>query len=207
MNCTAILPRSCPRLCPTHLPLLSICKGLRKADPLWQRWASPPQIGTVSCKDYAHENPNRMSWIQVLLLMVGSSSPLCLWSTIFAHVQCGPELTPTQQALLLSQSGPMAGLTFFFHPDFVALPFPPSALPCLGPPPPLASLAHCFSHLPVWPSTRRPWPPPCSVFEGPGAGESRFLCGERCCKGVLRSGSSRVFECICQGLGLAGRPA
>ena len=49
-----------------------------------------------------------------------------------------------------------------------------------------------FSHLPVWPSTRRPWPPPCSVFEGRGAGESRFLCGERCCKGVCRESGARV---------------
>ena len=68
---TATLPRSCPRLCHTHLPLLSICKGL-----------------CLSCRDYA-ENPNWTSWIQVFLLMVCSSSPLCRWSTIYAHIQCG----------------------------------------------------------------------------------------------------------------------
>ena len=52
---------------------------------------------------------------------------------------------------------------FCFHPDFVPLAFLPSALPCFALPPPLASFAPCFSHLPVWPSARRPWPPPCSV--------------------------------------------
>ena len=118
-----------------------------------------------------------------------------------------PRLTPTEQALLRSQSGPMAGLPFSSIPTSSLSRFPPQLFRVLLLRRLLASFAPCFSHLPVWPSTRRPWPPPCSVFEGRGAGESRFLCGERCCKGVSRSGSSRVSECVRQGLGLAGRPA
>ena len=47
----------------------------------------------------------------------------------FRSCSVWPRLTPTEQTLLRSQSGPVAGLPFFFHPDFVALAFSPSALP------------------------------------------------------------------------------
>ena len=123
-----------------------------------------PGLGAVSCRGCAHVNPNLTSWIPGFLLMVGSSSPPCVWSSLFAAHSVWPRLSPTEQALLRLQSGPMAGLPFPAVPTS-SLSRLPSALPCLAPPPPLAFLAPCFSHLPVWPSTRRPSPPPCSVFE------------------------------------------
>ena len=154
------------------MPLLFICKGLCKANPLWQRRDSPPRTGTVSCMGCAHDKPNLTSWIQVYFLMVGSSWPPCLWSTIFAHIQCGV-------------------VAFFFHPDFVSPTLPPSslpALPCLAPSPPLASFAPCFSHLPVWPSTRRPCHHRAACSR---AGESRFLCGDAAAR-VCREAGARV---------------
>ena len=62
---------------------------------------------------------------------------------------------------------------------FVSLSLPP--LP-RSPPLPRASTPRCFSHLPVWPSTRSLWPPPCSVLAVRNCCESGVLGGKRCCK-------------------------
>ena len=45
--------------------------------------------------------------------------------------------------------------------------------------------------LPVWPSSRRLWPPPCNLFAVRSAGEEGFLIGNRSCKSVQR-GRGRV---------------
>ena len=51
-------------------------------------------------------------------------------------------------------------------------------------PPSQAPIAFVCPFLPVWPSSRRPWPPQCSVRDSKGVGASRLGLGER--------GSTRV---------------
>ena len=48
--------------------------------------------------------------------------------------------------------------------------FPAQLFRVLLPAPPVAPPPPVLSHLPVWPSTRRLWPPPRSVPEGRGLG-------------------------------------
>ena len=50
--------------------------------------------------------------------------------------------------------------------------------------PPHASPLQC-SRLPVWPSTRRPWPPPRSVQQGWGVGQKGVRC-RKCCRSDLQ---------------------
>ena len=63
-----------------------------------------------------------------------------------------PHLSPARRAMLRSQSGP---------------PFPSFALD--------------QAYLPVWPSTRRLWPPPCSLLAVRSAREKGLLVGKRSC--------------------------
>ena len=63
------------------------------------------------------------------------------------------------------------------------------------PPSPLVPFAVCFLLLPVWPSIRRPWPPPCSLFESGGFGKSGRFLGVSRCQGVPRGGSG-LHQCF-----------
>ena len=58
-----------------------------------------------------------------------------------------------------------------------------SALPFLASPP-----SH-FSHLPVWPTTRSSWPPPCSVFESRSVGLSVFFVESAAARACRKAGA------------------
>ena len=96
-----------------------------------------------------------------------------------------PALADDQAALLRSQAGPMASAAFIAMPSMkdidpqqfrllflrrLRLPLPASAL------------------LLVWPSPRRPWPPPCSVRKCRSFGSSWLGLGECCHPCLPRSG-------------------
>ena len=86
----------------------------------------------------------------------------------FIALRVTPRLTPTERAAFFSQSGPMAGHTFSAIPTDRLFRFPAQLFHVL-----LLRrlwLPPVLSHLPVWPSTRRLWPPPRSVREGRGLG-------------------------------------
>ena len=95
-----------------------------------------------------------------------------------------PRLTDTQQAMVRSQSGPMAGVPLLAFPHITFVQVRRVCVSCAPPPPPLAPPS-VFVRLPVWPSTRRLWP---SVglrgFRGVGWG----LCSGEC-SGSSLSGS------------------
>ena len=69
--------------------------------------------------------------------------------------------TPTQQVLLRPKSGACAGVRSRQCPRRHS-PDSFSSFSSL----PLASLAPVFLYVPVWPTSRRPWPPPRSVLQG-----------------------------------------
>ena len=125
----------------------------------WQRFsfllASRRQLATIGCdqigslywKERALDNRTLVRWIPGCPLM-GSSSQPRPWSNVAGPWSCGP------------QSGPMSLLPFSSVPSSPPTRFTPQffrvlLLRCLW-------FALPLSHLPVWPSTRRPWPPPCS---------------------------------------------
>ena len=53
-------------------------------------------------------------------------------------------------------------------------------------------VAPCQPYLPVWPSSRRLWPPPCSVREMWGAGEKRVRFGKAPVGGSAERAGARV---------------
>ena len=84
-----------------------------------------------------------------------------------------PRSSPAQCALLRSQGGPFYGLSFTvftttIHQRFDSVLFRVLLFHRLRLPLPFVS------YLPVWPSTRRPWPPPCSVLDFWGAWKTRI---------------------------------
>ena len=86
------------------------------------------------------------------------------------------------RALLRSQSGPVAGVPTVLTVDTDrarSVQGVASAAPC----PPIAPFQ---PYLLVWPSTRRLWPPPCSVREVWGALEKRVRSGKRRWEGLQR---------------------
>ena len=101
-----------PRLCPTHLATAVHLQMLCRTVPLWQRWTSPPQIGTY--KDHAHDNPNWMNWDPNVV------------EHHFRSRLVWPRLTPT--------------VTIWPKVVFSSI-RTSSPLPCLAPPLPLASFA------------------------------------------------------------------
>ena len=62
---------------------------------------------------------------------------------------------------------------------------------CPLPPSPLAPFSPCLLQLPVWPSIRRPWPPPCSLLES-GVLGSRGASLESAAARVCREAGGRV---------------
>ena len=108
-----------------------------------------------------------------------------------------PRLAPTEQALLRSQSGPMSGVAFSAVPSSPPIRLAPQLFRVLFP-------SH-FSHLPVWPTTRSSWPPPCSVSESRSVGQSGIFCGERRSQGVSGSRGRGFHKSLCQGFGPACR--
>ena len=62
--------------------------------------------------------------------------------------------------------------------------------PASTPVPPPASYS---AHLPVWPSPRQPWPPPCSVLHSGSVGSSGVRVGV-CCSTHCREASTRSSE-------------
>ena len=54
----------------------------------------------------------------------------------------------------------------------------------------------CLSQLPVWPSTRRPWPPPCSLRNSGRVGAQGPGAGVRCGKGLQRRRSQSSGEFV-----------
>ena len=115
--------------------------------------------------------------------MGGSSSQPRPWSNVTGPLSCS-------RALLRSQSGPMSGLPFSSVPSSPPTRFAPQLfrvllLRRLWLALPLASF------LPVWPSTRRPWPPPRSVFESGSLGESGFSLKSAAAR-VCREAGARV---------------
>ena len=92
----------------------------------------------------------------------------------FPQTRCAPQLTDTEAALLRSQAGPMASAALQEGIPVGTTVFSPPL-----PPPSQAPIAFVCPFLPVWPSSRRPWPPPCSVRDSRGVGASRLGLGER----------------------------
>ena len=126
--------------------------------------------------------------------------------------------------MLRSQSGPGAGLTLSATPSSRSSRIEPHLfrvllLRRLRLPPP-----SCLSHLPMWPSNRRGWPPSRSVRQSRSVGEAGLRPRERCCQGVAKGGArvsshvmvrdldlrapdvhdGRRFEVVAEGLPLFG---
>ena len=89
----------------------------------------------------------------------------------FRDTRLLPTMTEPDQALLRSQGGSLAAAPFTSCPtdrlfrlsrNVSVFAAPPSS-----PPTPLVT-----TQLHVWPSTRRPWPPPCSLRNGRGVGSA-----------------------------------
>ena len=78
-----------------------------------------------------------------------------------------PKLSPTESALYVHNLDLALGGAFLLFRSVL-----PPALPCSPPSSLVASPPPVLSHLPVWPSTRRFWPSPCSVLEGGGSWKS-----------------------------------
>ena len=97
-----------------------------------------------------------------------------------------PRASPAQRALLRSQGGPLSGLPFTTSAFLTA--------PVVWMPPP--SSPTVLSLLPVWPSSRLPWPSPCQLFEGRVSGEARLRIGV--CGGMHLSRGWRqsVTQCV-----------
>ena len=98
---------------------------------------------------------------------------------------CWPHLSLAERALVRSQSGPLASVPFTALPIHRISRMDPEPFRVLllrrlrMPPPPQCS------RLPVWPSTRRPWPPPRSVQQGWGVGQKGVRC-RKCCHSDLQ---------------------
>ena len=95
----------------------------------------------------------------------------------FKEVVVWPRLSPTEQALMHSQSGPMAGLPFSCIPSSNLFIFTPEVFRVLLLRRLWLPLSPCLSQLLVWPSTRRPWPPPRSLLESRSPGQSGIVFG------------------------------
>ena len=76
----------------------------------------------------------------------------------FKEVVVWPRLSPTEQALMRSQSGPMAGLPFSCIPSSNLFVFTPEVFRVLFFRRVWLPLPPWLSQLPLWPSFRRPWP-------------------------------------------------
>ena len=86
-----------------------------------------------------------------------------------------PRLSDTQQAMVRSQSGPLAGVPFTCLPTHIAFDsHRRSGFPGVVASPPLAPSPIVRLRLPVWPSTPRPWPPPVSVCDVGSFGSERL---------------------------------
>ena len=93
----------------------------------------------------------------------------------FRDTRLLPTMTERDQALLRSQGGPLAAAPFTSCPTDKLFRIEPQCFRVLlfrrsSPPTP--------TQLQVWPSTRRPWPPPCSLRNGRGVGSAGLRRGE-----------------------------
>ena len=120
----------------------------------------------------------------------------------FRDVALCPHVSPTQRALLRSQSGPMSGLPFSTVPSSFSSRFPSQLfrvllLRRLWLPLPLSSRTCRCGHA----LSRLFWPPPRSVFEVWGPRQSRLLHGKCRCPGLSRSRRQGVHERLRPGPG------
>ena len=115
-----------------------------------------------------------------------------------------PRMSAGERALLRSQGGPLAALPYTVVPTCPLRRFDPDIFRVLLlrrlrlPLPPI------FPLLPVWPSTRLPWPSPCKLFEGRCVGEAWFRFGVCSCTGVPRGRSESLDKHLRAGSGCCG---
>ena len=84
-----------------------------------------------------------------------------------------PTLSPAEQAMVRSQSGPLASVPFTAMPTSRVTRISSDLFRVLFASPPI-SFAPLCSLLPVWPSPRRPWPPPRSLQHRRSIGQKGF---------------------------------
>ena len=124
VNGTVTLPRSCPKLCQTHLPLLFICKGLCKADPLRNGELHHTKL------------EQSLEGVAQTTTRIGRAGSRCSFSWL-AVLRRAP----------FAFTFNVAPVAAFFLPSRLRRSrVSPSVLPCFAPPF-QASLAHCLSHL------------------------------------------------------------
>ena len=174
------------RTSPARWQRLSVLRQLTQStsEEQWQAVASLPRLGTtvqtgrLYLKERALGNRTLVRWILGCPLMGGSSSQPRPWSNVTEPLSCG-RVFPRPNKPSSARNRAHVGVALLFCSLFAPHSVRSSALPRLASSSPLACPPSLFSHLPVWPSTPRPWPPPCSVFESGSLGESVVLLGER----------------------------
>ena len=114
----------------------------------------------------------------------------------FVNTVVVPRASPAHWAVLRSQGGPLSGLPFTTLLLSPLLRFDSHLFRVLllrrSPP----SSPTVFPRLPVWPSTRLPWPSPCKLLKGRGSWEARLR--TVCCRLGLPQGrrqSQRMCSC------------
>ena len=95
---------------------------------------------------------------------------------LFRDAVLFPQISEQARALVCSQGGPIAGRALAATPSchltrIGSHLFRVVLLRRLHPTSPLVC-----AQLPVWPSPRRPWPPPCRLCEGRGVGAKGLHC-------------------------------
>ena len=125
--------------------------------------------------------------------MGGSSRQRRAWTTS----SCPPPFGPASRTLRRHCSL-LKVVRFLAFPSPVVLPlftagFP--GVPRFAPWPSVAPSSSLFTFLPVWPSPRRPWPPPCSVRECGSVGSPWICLGKCTCPCLLRSRRPRLSQC------------
>ena len=164
---------------------LSVLRQLTQStsEEQWQAVASLPRLGTtvqigrLRSKERALGNRTLMRWIPGCPLVGGSSSQprgATLQDRCRVAASFPDRTSPPPLAV-----GAHVGVALLFCSLFAAHSVRSSALLRLASSSPLACPPSHFSHLLVWPSTRRPWPLACSELESGSLRESGVLLGER----------------------------
>ena len=97
--------------------------------------------------------------------------------TRFRNTIIWPRLSPSEAGVPAVAVRPHGWVAVLVCPFFASVRAWRPGVSRPPPPSPLAPFAPCLLQLPVWPSTRRPWPPPCSLLESGGFGKSRRFPG------------------------------
>ena len=108
----------------------------------------------------------------------------------FRVTQHFPLLSDSELALMRSQSGPGAGVALHTTPCNMQTRIEPQLFRVLLLRRLRLPLPFFSAQQPVWPFTRRPWPPPCSLFQSRNLGKAR-VCFRECSRtDMSRSGRS-----------------